>query len=153
MQSRPPFMKAHLMWRGGTFTVQRRFRNDSKLNNKREAQALVTIYKVCPASAWREAERQGVYRGSADDQRDGFIHLSKASQLEGTLARHFAGQNGLFLIAIDADILGDAVRWEPSRNRQLFPHLYGDLDPGAVLKVMDIHTKPDGTHSIPDLAP
>jgi uncharacterized protein (DUF952 family) len=39
------------------------------------------IYKICPASAWREAERQGVYRGSADDTRDGFIHFSLASQV------------------------------------------------------------------------
>jgi len=38
------------------------------------------IYKICSASAWREAERQGVYRGSEDDVRDGFIHFSLPSQ-------------------------------------------------------------------------
>src|SRR3954470_19265504 len=71
-----------------------------------------TIYKICPASAWREAERQGLYKGSADDLRDGFIHFSSASQVAATAARHFSGQAGLFLIAVDADALGAALRWE-----------------------------------------
>ncbi len=111
------------------------------------------IYKICPASAWREAERQGVYRGSADDVRDGFIHFSAASQVEGTAKKHFAGQTGLFLIAVDADALGDALRWERSRNDELFPHLYGDLDLGAVTGVFNLHARSDGFHDIPELAP
>ena len=77
-----------------------------------------TIYKICPASAWREAERQGVYRGSADDLRDGFIHFSTASQVAETARKHFFGQTGLFLIAVDADALGDALRWEPLAQRR-----------------------------------
>lgn len=111
-----------------------------------------TIYKISPASAWREAERQGLFRGSADDLRDGFIHFSTASQVEGTARKHFAGQVGLFLIAIDADTLGDALRWEASRGGELFPHLYGDLDLGHVIAVMDMRTRSDGTHDIPELA-
>ena len=62
-----------------------------------------TIYKICPASAWREAERQGVYRGSPDDARDGFIHFSTAAQVQETARRHFFGQKALFLIEVDAD--------------------------------------------------
>src|SRR6266436_9783986 len=112
-----------------------------------------TIYKICPASAWREAERQGVYRGSPDDIRDGFIHFSTASQLAETASKHFFGQTGLFLIEVDADALGDALRWEPSRNDELFPHLYGELDLGAVTNVLDMHARSDGTHDIPELAP
>jgi uncharacterized protein (DUF952 family) len=112
-----------------------------------------TIYKICPASAWREAERQGAFRGSADDRRDGFIHFSAASQVEGTARKHFAGQTGLFLIAIDADALGDALRWEASRGGELFPHLYGDLDLSHVTAVMDMRARSDGTHDIPELAP
>lgn len=110
-----------------------------------------TIYKICPASAWREAERQGVYRGSADDRRDGFIHFSTAPQVAGTAAKHFAGQTGLFLIAIDADALGAALRWEPSRGGDLFPHLYGDLDLGAVTTVFDLRARSDGSHELPEL--
>jgi uncharacterized protein (DUF952 family) len=110
-----------------------------------------TIYKVCPASAWREAERQGAYRGSADDTRDGFIHFSTASQLPGTVVKHFAGQTGLFLIAVDADALGDALKWEPSRGGELFPHLYSELDLGAVKGILELRTRSDGSHDIPEL--
>ncbi len=112
-----------------------------------------TIYKICPASAWREAERHGVFRGSADDLRDGFIHFSTASQVAETAKKHFAGQIGLFLIAVDADALGDALRWEPSRNEEMFPHLYGELDLGDVTGVFDLHTRSDGYHDIPELEP
>jgi len=111
-----------------------------------------TIYKICSASAWREAERQGAFRGSADDKRDGFIHLSTASQVAGTVAKHFAGQSGLFLIAVDADVLGDALKWEPSRGGELFPHLYGELDTGEVIGIGDLRLRSDGSHDIPELA-
>jgi uncharacterized protein (DUF952 family) len=111
------------------------------------------IYKICSASAWREAERQGIYRGSADDLRDGYIHFSTASQVEGTARKHFAGQKALFLVEVEADVLGDILRWERSRNDELFPHLYGELDPRAVTSVHQIHTRPDGSHDIPELKP
>jgi uncharacterized protein (DUF952 family) len=111
------------------------------------------IYKICSASAWREAERSGVYRGSADDLRDGFIHFSTASQVAETVRKHFFGQTALFLIEVDADVLGDALRWERSRNDELFPHLYGELDLGAVIGVGDLRTRSDGSHDIPELAP
>ena len=112
-----------------------------------------TIYKISPASAWREAERAGVYRGSADDARDGFIHFSTASQLLETVRKHYFGQTGLFLIAVDADALGEALRWETSRNDELFPHLYGELDLGAVTDVLELRTRADGSHEIPELKP
>ena len=109
------------------------------------------IYKICSASAWREAERQGTYRGSADDARDGFIHFSTAAQVEGTARKHFAGQTALFLVEVEADKLGDALRWEPARDDELFPHLYGELDIGAVTSVHEMHTRADGSHDIPEL--
>ena len=111
------------------------------------------IYKICPAATWREAERQGVYRGSADDARDGFIHFSASAQVAETARKHFAGQTGLLLIAVDADALGTALRWEPSRNNELFPHLYGELDLGAVAAIYEMPVRPDGTHDIPELVP
>ncbi|HEU0084483.1 MAG TPA: DUF952 domain-containing protein [Bradyrhizobium sp.] len=112
-----------------------------------------TIYKICSASAWREAERQGAFRGSADDLRDGFIHFSAPAQVAETARRHFSGQIGLFLVAVDADALGDCLRWEPSRDDELFPHLYGELDLGAVTAVLELHTRSDGSHDIPELKP
>jgi uncharacterized protein (DUF952 family) len=109
------------------------------------------IYKISPGSAWREAERQGVYRGSDDDLRDGFIHFSSLTQLAETARKHFLGQAGLLLIEVDADALGKALRWESSRNGGLFPHLYGQLDLGAVISVRELHERSDGSHEIPEL--
>ena len=71
-----------------------------------------------------------------DALRDGFIHFSTASQVAETARKHYFGQTGLFLVAVDADALGDALRWEPSRNDELFPHLYGELDLGAVTAIL-----------------
>lgn len=112
-----------------------------------------TIYKICPASAWREAERQGAYHGSADDARDGYIHFSTSAQVPGTAAKYFTGQKGLFLIAVDAGALGDNLKWEPARDGELFPHLYGDLEFDAVISVIDLPLRSDGSHTIPELQP
>jgi uncharacterized protein (DUF952 family) len=125
---------------------------ETKTDN-RTSEHVRKIYKICPASAWREAERQGVYRGSADDARDGFIHFSTSSQVAETAKKHFFGQTGLFLIEVDADALGEALRWERSRNDELFPHLYGELDLGAVTNVLSMRARSDGYHDIPELEP
>lgn len=124
-------------------------KNNNELKHSREP-AVRTIYKICPAPAWREAERAGVYRGSPDDVRDGFIHFSTASQVPGTLAKHFAGQADLFLIAVSTDALGTALRWEPSRGGDLFPHLYGDLDPAAADNIATLAVGADGLHRLPE---
>jgi uncharacterized protein (DUF952 family) len=107
------------------------------------------IYKICTASEWRDAERAGVYRGSAVDHKDDFIHFSTAEQAAETAARHFAGQRDLVLVAIDADALGDSLKWEPSRGGALFPHLYGSLDLKAVHRVDPLPLGETGQHAFP----
>jgi uncharacterized protein (DUF952 family) len=147
-----------LSYEAATFTVglhpgiSGKIPRDSTTSRK-SRKPVRTIYKISPASAWRDAERQGVYRGSADDRRDGYIHFSTASQVAETARKHYFGQTGLFLIAVDADALGDALRWEPSRNDELFPHLYGELDLGAVTAILDMRARSDGYHDIPELIP
>jgi uncharacterized protein (DUF952 family) len=111
------------------------------------------IYKICSAAAWREAERTGVFRGSADDARDGFIHFSSAAQVAETARKHFSGRTDLLLIEVEADALGEALRWERSRNAELFPHLYSELDLSTVTAVREIQSRPDGYHDIPELKP
>ncbi|NWG23857.1 MAG: DUF952 domain-containing protein [Pseudorhodoplanes sp.] len=112
---------------------------------------MTTIYKICPAAEWRAAERAGIFRGSAVDLRDGFIHFSAADQVAGTAAKHFAGQSDLLLIHVDADALGDALKWEVSRGGALFPHLYGDLRTEAVIRAEPLPLGPDGRHVFPPL--
>jgi len=95
--------------------------------------SMPAIYKIFLDTEWLALERVGVFRGSADDQRDGFIHCSTADQSIGTYEKYFAGRPGLILAAIDADALGPALKWEPSRGGALFPHIYGDLPRSAIL--------------------
>jgi uncharacterized protein (DUF952 family) len=107
------------------------------------------VYKICPEAALREARKCGHFDGSADDRRDGFIHLSAGSQVAGTLAKYFAGQRDLVLLAIDPEPLGERLRWETSRGGELFPHLYGPLDLAHVSSVEAIALQEDGSHRLP----
>lgn len=109
------------------------------------------VYKICSQALWREAERAGVFRGAPVDRADGFIHFSTAAQVEETAARHFAGEDDLVLLAVDAQALGAALRWEPSRGGALFPHLYGELPLMAVIAVQPLPRGPDGRHRFPPL--
>jgi uncharacterized protein (DUF952 family) len=110
-----------------------------------------TIYKICPGPLWHDAERAGVFRGSAVDIRDGFIHFSTAAQAVETAAKHFVGQHDLLLLYVDTVSLGDKLKWEPSRGGALFPHLYGDLDLAAVTRVDSLPVDTNGSHKFPPL--
>jgi len=110
---------------------------------------MAAIYKICTAAEWRDADRAGRYRGSAVDRKDGFIHFSTAEQAAETAAKWFAGQRDLVLVAVESDALGDELKWEPSRGGALFPHLYGDLDPKAVLRVDPLPLDETGRHVFP----
>jgi uncharacterized protein (DUF952 family) len=109
-----------------------------------------TLYKICAAADWQAAKRAEVFTGSPDDLRDGYIHFSTAEQLAGTLARHFAGQSGLMLLAVDMRRLGDGVRWEAARGGQLFPHLYGTLACAAVIREWTLACDEHGRHVLPE---
>jgi uncharacterized protein (DUF952 family) len=107
------------------------------------------IYKICPETLWREAESRGTFAGAPIDLADGYIHFSTAAQARETAERHFAGQDGLLLIAVDDARLGEALRYEPSRGGVLFPHLYATLDPKIVNWVQPLRMQSDGGHLFP----
>jgi uncharacterized protein (DUF952 family) len=109
------------------------------------------IYKILSAAEWQAAERAGVFEGAGIDLNDGFIHLSTAEQAAETAAKHFAGQAGLVLVAVDAEKLGAALRWEVSRGGQLFPHLYKDLATRDVNWVKPLPLDAGGKHSFPPM--
>jgi uncharacterized protein (DUF952 family) len=109
------------------------------------------IYKICRGAEWHDAEREGVFRGAPVDRQDGFIHFSTAGQVAETAARHFAGADGLVLIAVDAEALGPALKWEPSRGGALFPHLYDVMPLAAVRWTVPLPLGPDGRHVFPEL--
>jgi uncharacterized protein (DUF952 family) len=108
------------------------------------------VYKICSEAALQEARRCGRFDGSADDARDGFIHLSAGHQVAGTLAKYFAGRRDLVLLAVDPERLGERLRWEKSRGGDLFPHLYGPLDLAHVISVEALTLQEDGSHHLPE---
>ena len=110
------------------------------------------VFKICSHAAWRAAKAAGRYAGAPVDVADGYIHLSTAAQVGETAAKHFAGQSDLVLIAIDTGLFADALKWEPSRGGDLFPHLYNDLPVAAVSWVRPLPIGADGRHVFPDLA-
>lgn len=110
-----------------------------------------TIYKIVPDSLWRVAEKTGVFDGAPIDVTDGYIHFSLADQVRETAAKHFAGQTGLLLVAVDPNALGPDLKFEPSRGGALFPHLYGKLKRSAVKWVRPLPVGKDGLHTFEKL--
>ncbi len=90
------------------------------------------VLKVLSAADWAAFQGEGVYRGSTVDLADGYIHFSTAAQIGATLAKHYAGQTELMLLAVRTDDFGEALKWEPARGGDLFPHLYAPLPLAAV---------------------
>jgi uncharacterized protein (DUF952 family) len=111
------------------------------------------VYKIVATEEWAKAQAAGVFTGAAIDRADGFIHFSTAEQAPETAAKWFAGRGDLTLAAIDADALGDDLRWEPSRGGALFPHLYAGLPMSAVVWSRPLPLGPEGGHVFGSLEP
>lgn len=107
------------------------------------------IYKIFRADEWQLLNAAGVTEGAPIDIKDGFVHFSTAAQAQETAAKHFAGEQGLLVLALDAERLGDALKWEISRGDALFPHLYRQLRLEDVLwcQPLPLH---DGRHQFPE---
>lgn len=110
------------------------------------------IYKIFRAAEWEALCAEGQSLGAPIDRQDGYIHFSTAAQAAETAAKYFAGQDQLILAALDSETLGPALRWEPSRGGQLFPHLYRALTRAEVLWAAPLPLGPEGHVFPPDLA-
>jgi len=108
----------------------------------------VRIYKILPGADWEAAKTRGRFEGSAVDLADGYIHFSTAAQASETARRHFAGQPGLVVLEVEADDLGPALKWEPSRGGDLFPHLYAALPANLVRAVRPAPLGADGAPEV-----
>lgn len=115
------------------------------------------IYHIVQAAAWQSGQP---YRADSLS-REGFIHLSRRDQVLGVANAFYAGQRGLLLLEVDADRLTSELRWEapvhPSTPapgtplpENLFPHLYGPLNPEAVLAAHPFAPGADGTFVLPE---
>ena len=92
-----------------------------------------TAFKILTAAQWAQFETEGIFKGAPVDLADGYIHLSTADQLQGTIDKHFAGLDGLVIAEVDLVPLQPMIRWEISRGGALFPHIYGDLPMSAII--------------------
>ena len=111
------------------------------------------VYKLFRESEWHEAECSGVFSGSPDDRRDGFIHLSALAQVRGTYAKYFAAESASVLVCFQANDLAPALKWEISRNGELFPHLYGTLPIGLAVAIFNIRRDASGAAIFPPEIP
>ena len=109
---------------------------------------LMLIFKIFRDAEWQDLRKNGETVGAPIDVTDGYIHFSTAAQAQETAAKHFAGADGLFLVAVDADALGDALKWEVSRNDDLFPHLYRKMALSDVVWAQPLPLQ-DGVHQFP----
>lgn len=107
------------------------------------------IYKILPRSEWTAAQAAGRFEGSAVDHEDGFIHFSTAAQAKETARRYFVWLKDLVVLEVEADDLGEALKWEPSRGGDLFPHLYAPLAAGDVRAVHEAPLDEDGVPETP----
>src|ERR1700722_10755026 len=119
----------------------------------RRPRSRMIVYKIVATEEWAKAQAAGVFTGAAIDRADGFIHFSSAEQAPETAAKWFAGRGDLTLAAIDADALGDDLRWEPSRGGALFPHLHAPLPMSAVVWSRLLPLGADGRHIFGSLQP
>ncbi len=97
-----------------------------------------TAFKILTADQWAAWQAEGTFTGAPVDLADGYIHLSAADQVAGTLDKHFSGQDGLYLAEIDLVELGEAVRWEVSRGGALFPHVYAPIPLSALVGLQSV---------------
>jgi uncharacterized protein (DUF952 family) len=108
-----------------------------------------SVYKVCSKDEWDQAVLNQFYSGSEVDNKDGFIHLSTKKQLNETVVKHFWGKKNLIIISFNIEKIQDNLRWEVSRNGDLFPHYYGDLETKFAERIFYLHLNPDGIHKFP----
>ena len=107
------------------------------------------VYKICSKSEWDKAVIEKIYTGSEVDNKDGFIHLSTKEQVKVTVLKHFSGQKNLLIIQFKVDKLKTKLKWEISRDNDLFPHYYGHIETDLAEKVFNLDLGPNGVHEFP----
>ncbi len=109
------------------------------------------VYKIFTNKQWQEAKTSDLLPFAPIDQQDGFIHLSTAEQLAKTLELYFPGQSDLKILAISSQKISKKLRWEPSRDGKLFPHLYGSLKKSDIEWQTTLSVSKDGKCRLPDI--
>ncbi|WP_291843929.1 DUF952 domain-containing protein [Maricaulis sp.] len=108
-----------------------------------------TAYRLATIDRWSQVMAEGRFTGDPHDVADGFIHLSAADQVEGTLIKHYDSHERLLLVEIDLEALGGSVKWEKSRGGALFPHVYGAIPASVVRGIRHVRRNEEGDWILP----
>ena len=117
------------------------------------------IFHITSHAAWSEAQAKGEYTAPSL-ATEGFIHCSTLAQVLPVAENYYKGQTSLALLAIEPARLSSTLKWEgPSGGTpppgvsegDLFPHIYGPIQMEAVVKVVNLEARPDGTFILPTL--
>ena len=107
------------------------------------------IYKIIDYKELKKAKLIGSYSGSSKDIKDGYIHFSGQEQVNGTLKKHYSGEENLILLKV-ATLKLDHLVWEQSSDGNFFPHLYSTLDFTNVDEEYEVNLDSEGNHKLPD---
>ena len=106
------------------------------------------VFKILECKEWFNKEEE--YKGSLIDSKDGFIHLSTKNQIYQTCKKHFFGKENLIVIYFKIKDLENNLKWEKSRNDDLFPHYYGKIKKKLMIGFFKIRRTGDGSHEFPE---
>jgi uncharacterized protein (DUF952 family) len=127
---------------------------------RRRVLRLMRVLHVADRAEWARAQVTGRYEVSSRGLTladEGFIHTSTSRQVDGVLSRYYADLDpaDLVLLVIDIKALeaaGSPVRWDEVAGAPApYPHVYGPIDPAAVVAALPIGGTP-GAAVLPDLS-
>ena len=94
------------------------------MKNKKES----FVYRVMLNNEWDEFKKKKKIFGNKLDIQSGFIHLSTKSQIKNTIEKYYKNEDSIIIFKINVKDIAKNLKWEISRNNQLFPHLYGFIN-------------------------
>tara|TARA_B100000212_G_scaffold335857_1_gene308407 strand:- start:279 stop:593 length:315 start_codon:yes stop_codon:yes gene_type:complete len=94
------------------------------MKNKKES----FVYRVMLNNEWDEFKKKKKFFGNKLDIQSGFIHLSTKSQIKNTIEKYYKNEGSIIIFKINVKDIAKNLKWEISRNNQLFPHLYGFIN-------------------------
>ena len=94
------------------------------MKNKKES----FVYRVMLNNEWDEFKKKKKFFGNKLDIQSGFIHLSTKSQIKNTIEKYYKNEDSVIIFKINVKDIAKNLKWEISRNNQLFPHLYGFIN-------------------------
>ena len=114
------------------------------------------IFHITTRKDWEAAQTKSEYIAESLES-EGFIHCSTLAQVLPVAEKYYKGQSGLVLLEIEPTLLSAKLKWEPPSGGapppgvpagDKFPHIYGPINLDAVVRVVDLASKPDGAFEL-----